>query len=74
MWGFPKWFTKERGKYLKNPTKKIVWKKKKTNCKINKKDYIIIAKAYKRCAVVIAGVDDYVQEANWQLENKFYKK
>ena len=41
---------------------------------IKKIIYIIIAKAYKGCAVVIAGVDDYVQEANWQLENKFYKK
>ena len=40
-----------------------------------KRDDIIITKADKGGVVVIVDVDDYVQEANRQLENKeFYNK
>ena len=40
-----------------------------------KRDDIIITKADKGSVVVIVDVDDYVQEANRQLENKeFYNK
>ena len=40
-----------------------------------KRDDIIIAKADERGAAVIVDVDDYIQEANRQLDNKeFYKK
>ena len=42
---------------------------------LSKRDDIIIAKADKRGGVVIVDVDNYVQEANRQLDNKeFYKK
>ena len=42
---------------------------------LSKRDDIIIAKADKGGAIVIVDVDDYIQEANRQLDNKeFYKK
>ena len=42
---------------------------------LTKRDDIIITKADKGGAVVIVDVDDYIQEANRQLDNKeFYKK
>ena len=42
---------------------------------LSKRDDIIITKADKRGAAVIVDVDDYVQEANRQLDNnEFYKK
>ena len=42
---------------------------------LSKRDYIIITEADKGGAVVIVDVDDYIQEANRQLDNKeFYKK
>ena len=42
---------------------------------LSKRDDIIITKADKGGAVVIVDVDDYIQEANRQLDNKeFYKK
>ena len=42
---------------------------------LSKRDDIIITKADKGSAVVTVDVDDYVQEANRQLDNKeFYKK
>ena len=42
---------------------------------LRKRDDIIITKADKGGAVVIVDVDDYVEEANRQLDNKeFYKK
>ena len=42
---------------------------------LSKRDDIIITKADKGGAVVIVEVDDYIQEANRQLDNnEFYKK
>ena len=42
---------------------------------LSKRDDVIITKAVKGGAVVVVDVDDYVQEANRQLDNKeFYKK
>ena len=35
-----------------------------------KRNYIIITKADKGGAAIIADVDDYIREANWQLDNK----
>ena len=58
-------------------TQKFVEKRRRCNAKFMQKrlyNHNIITKADKGGAVVIAGVDDYVQEANQQLDNKdFYK-
>ena len=58
-------------------TQKFVEKRRRWNAKFMQKRLYnrnIITKADKGGAVVIVGVDDYVQGANQQLDNKdFYK-
>ena len=56
---------------------KFVKKRRRRNAKFMQKrlyNHNIVTKADKGGAVVIVDVDDYVQEANQQLDNKdFYK-
>ena len=57
------------------PHKNVSKKEEDALHNLSKKDDIIITKADKGGTIVIFDTDDYVQEANQQLDNKeFYKK
>ena len=65
-----------KNKYLNKSHVAICQKKKKDAWKtLSKRENIIITKVDKGGGVVILDVDDYVREANRQLDNtEFYKK
>ena len=65
----------EEGNIKQIPRKNLSKKEEDALQNLSKRDDIIITKADKGGAVVIVDVDDYIQEANRQLDNKeFYKK
>ena len=66
---------KEEENIKQIPHKNLSKKEEDALQNLSKRDDIIITKADKGGAVVIVDVDDYIQEANRQLDNKeFYKK
>ena len=66
---------KEEENIKQIPHKNLSKKEEDALQNLSKRDDIIITKADKGGAVVIFDVDDYIQEANRQLDNKeFYKK
>ena len=66
---------KEEKNIKQIPHKNLSEKEEDALQNLSKRDDIIITKADKGGAVVIVDVDDYIQEANRQVDNKeFYKK